>query len=701
MANTKVTGDLLADGTLFARHLNESHGITTSVIGEGTNLFYTDTRVGSYLGTYLPANGYDTATNIIASIVDSAPVTLDTLNELAAALGDDPNFATTVTNSLAGKLPLTGGTLTGALSGTSANFNSSLEIRTSTYNRISTYFSGDYTSGFKFSDLNGGIYYDAAADYLNVFTDYVNGKIAFSTAGSERVRITNIGNVGIGTTSPSSPFTVATDVRAATLNATDLRPQSQLNLLGGGGDSLFIGQLTNSTVYIQSSYYNSTLATYSISINPLGGNVGIGTISPGQKLHVTGNIYATGYVQGGIATASAYGGYAMFGSNSATTPLAFGLDGNQYNMVINTSGYVGVGTTNPSAKLHVSGNSIIDGNLTVSTNQSTVASFNGEVGFDGSTRVYITNSAYVYGRTNLVLTGRLDNSNDAFSFGTNNRNGITFTTNVDGAQGVSGTEKFSMQLEGNSGTMYFQTKTLSDAGGIGFAFTQGGSLGIGTTSPANKLTVEGTGAATLFNVRNTTAGQYSEMKLQAYDSSYFIFKSSSGYSGYGGASYVNYYNQGGGHAFHTNAGSNLLYITNAGSVGIGTTSLQAKLDVAGVIRSRGTNNHESIITKEGSTGSFTFSASELNGGSMDNVNYFIFVSVYNPTTDILLDTASLIIHGVMPRGGASTFSTISTLKAGGISTLTATNNSNDLVITTDSGTNFRCSVKVIAIGGTS
>ena len=58
--------------------------------------------------------------NQVAGIVDSAPGTLDTLNELAAALGDDANFSTTVTNSIATKLPLAGGTLTGALSGTSA-----------------------------------------------------------------------------------------------------------------------------------------------------------------------------------------------------------------------------------------------------------------------------------------------------------------------------------------------------------------------------------------------------------------------------------------------------------------------------------------------------------------------------------------------------------------------------------------------------
>ncbi|EIG9438460.1 tail fiber protein [Salmonella enterica] len=43
---------------------------------------------------------------LLATLVDSSPETLDTLNELAAALGNDPNFATTMTNALAGKQPL-------------------------------------------------------------------------------------------------------------------------------------------------------------------------------------------------------------------------------------------------------------------------------------------------------------------------------------------------------------------------------------------------------------------------------------------------------------------------------------------------------------------------------------------------------------------------------------------------------------------
>ncbi len=72
---------------------------------------YTDSDVAAYLG----ANDYDTATNIVATITDSAPGTLDTLNELAAALGDDPNFATTTASNIADKLPLAGGTMTGDL----------------------------------------------------------------------------------------------------------------------------------------------------------------------------------------------------------------------------------------------------------------------------------------------------------------------------------------------------------------------------------------------------------------------------------------------------------------------------------------------------------------------------------------------------------------------------------------------------------
>ena len=76
-------------------------------------------------------SGYATQADIDASVsalVDSAPATLDTLNELAAALGDDANFSTTVTNSIATKLPLAGGTLTGGLTAPSVTVNGTLNI---------------------------------------------------------------------------------------------------------------------------------------------------------------------------------------------------------------------------------------------------------------------------------------------------------------------------------------------------------------------------------------------------------------------------------------------------------------------------------------------------------------------------------------------------------------------------------------------
>lgn len=84
--------------------------------GDGSNLTGLTSSYGdSDVASYLSANGYGTSSSIIASITDSAPGTLDTLNELAAALGDDANFSTTVTNSLATKLPLAGGTMTGSV----------------------------------------------------------------------------------------------------------------------------------------------------------------------------------------------------------------------------------------------------------------------------------------------------------------------------------------------------------------------------------------------------------------------------------------------------------------------------------------------------------------------------------------------------------------------------------------------------------
>tara|TARA_R110002074_G_scaffold123683_1_gene259423 strand:- start:38923 stop:39942 length:1020 start_codon:yes stop_codon:yes gene_type:complete len=110
---------------------------TTDETAEGSsNLYFTTARVDSQIDSYLNAGTGITlagsgavAVNTsviptitamnsaiatsISNLVDSSPDALNTLNELAAALGDDANFSTTVTNSIATKAPLASAALTG------------------------------------------------------------------------------------------------------------------------------------------------------------------------------------------------------------------------------------------------------------------------------------------------------------------------------------------------------------------------------------------------------------------------------------------------------------------------------------------------------------------------------------------------------------------------------------------------------------
>jgi len=104
--------------------------------------------------------------NEVAGLVDSAPATLDTLNELAAALGDDPNFATTVTNSIATKLSLSGGTITGniVMSGSETVDGRDLSADGAKLDGIESGSTGDQTG----AEIKSA--YEAEAN-TNAFTD--------------------------------------------------------------------------------------------------------------------------------------------------------------------------------------------------------------------------------------------------------------------------------------------------------------------------------------------------------------------------------------------------------------------------------------------------------------------------------------------------------------------------------------------------
>ena len=97
------------------------YGITDAYTGAFGDLTGTPTTVSGYgiTDTYTTTEADAAIATAVGNLVDSAPTALDTLNELAASLGDDADFAGSVTTNLASKLDLAGGALTGAVTTTS------------------------------------------------------------------------------------------------------------------------------------------------------------------------------------------------------------------------------------------------------------------------------------------------------------------------------------------------------------------------------------------------------------------------------------------------------------------------------------------------------------------------------------------------------------------------------------------------------
>lgn len=117
-ASLNLTGTLTlsADPSANLEAATKQYVDAAESAAETSSNTYTDDLIGD---ATVDGTGGNTVTDrisaAVSNLVDSAPGTLDTLNELAAALGDDPDFATTISSSIGEKVAKAGDTMTGFL----------------------------------------------------------------------------------------------------------------------------------------------------------------------------------------------------------------------------------------------------------------------------------------------------------------------------------------------------------------------------------------------------------------------------------------------------------------------------------------------------------------------------------------------------------------------------------------------------------
>ena len=332
--------------------------------------------------TTAAANSNDTTpattqyvTTAINNLIDGAPATLNTLDEIAAALNDDAALNTTLTNAIAAKLPLAGGSLTGDLTLTSATSNKPKLTITNTNADSSAphlIFKKDSASPadndevgriYMYGDDDGGNPFEAFLA-IGKSTDVSNGSEDSSldmytyAAGAQKQTITlKEGNVGIGTTNPSSPLHVSAANNAGWV--------AQIHNTGTGSDAngLDIHAGVDSSDYIlRTRHQDGTDAM----VVKHGGKVGIGHNGPDEPLHVKGS----GYQRVKIESTGAHADLQLKSGGSTTQWLLFNDSDSGNNsgvikyqhsdntmrfrtndiddrLVIDTSGNVGIGTASP------------------------------------------------------------------------------------------------------------------------------------------------------------------------------------------------------------------------------------------------------------------------------------------------------------------------------------------------------------------
>lgn len=456
-------------------------------------------------------------------------------------------------------------------------------------------------------------------------TNYLS-KFTGSTTLGNSIVYDNGTNVGIGTNSPGEKLTIIGDnaVFAAKSQTADASlPTKRIAEFAGiynsgsNGHQMFISSTaelgpwefnltkTWGGILTLGVSTNGTERTRGITINS-SGNVGIDTINPTQKLTVAGSINLLGSSAVFLDGTSAWGA-PMLGRDGATIFLSDysgvqlgGYNGSAYGprMTVLGTGKVGIGTTNPTSTLQVNGLQTNTTNTSANDPYGTLrldyaGGFN--AGDYGSSVVFT--QQWFNGSSSQVAVGTISGIKEAGdgNFG----GGLAFWTS-------------------NGSSNYLAER---------IRITKDGNVGIGTTSPGYKLSVDSVSQSTIAKFY-TSDNNYSTIEVgdtgDVYSSIYLASDSGNGQiykygAGWGTESgMLSLYSSNGPISLQA-GGSTKVFVTAAGSVGIGTISPDSKLQITSsssnifrMVRSQNNFGFEATTTSSGGYGLYDYQASSYD-----------------------------------------------------------------------------------------